>query len=383
MALSLALMGIGGAASIASSLIPNKTRTVNHTNFTPSNRLAGYVSGEAGAHRQLTQTQEEYVPQGKKILGTAGSILSMAGSLAGAAGIGEGGKNLAVDATSNALPSTQPSAVEASVADNLPLAVQFPLETEENVPDNLPLAKPQTNLSGYNEFLYPSQQYQGSVVQPSNSTQVKSIPSSKQNEFLYPSQQGQKSASMPQAPVQQAPAQKAVSPQSAPNSEALPSARTKWGSSYHYKTAPTEHNQTFAAAGKEFGVNPWLLSGLRALESAHGTKLTNDKSTATGDFQFVRATGEQYGKKLYGDGFNFERDLLDPKTGTEKGARMAAAYLADISKELGTDNPLDLLAAYHEGVAGWNKAGRDINKISAEGREYVMRAADYFRQGNQ
>lgn len=97
----------------------------------------------------------------------------------------------------------------------------------------------------------------------------------------------------------------------------------------------TPFGDLFYEAGREHGVNPWLVAAVVRAESAFNPRAISPKG-ARGLMQLMPATAQRFGVA--------DRDLFDPARNIEAGVR----YLSWLLERFGNDLP-SILASYNAG----------------------------------
>lgn len=100
----------------------------------------------------------------------------------------------------------------------------------------------------------------------------------------------------------------------------------------------------YASLEQERGLPTGYLGKIRAIESANGTNLVNPRSSARGDFQFLRKTAQQYGI-----------NPMDPYQSARAAADMAASNAAGLRKRGIDPNGANLYGTHQQGLSGFLK----------------------------
>lgn len=414
MPLAPILIGIGAAAKTVSSMLPDEQKREQRVSYTPGNRLAGYVPGEVGINKRKQTFISYERPQAAKTLNKVAAVAGLAGSVAGLTGIGSNGLGKVAATTEQATPITPGSfslEPEAYVDDipfdtakvareyrsrNPVIGAQTEMVGEiarwfhpgipEGERDYSGLSRKEARFQRQVDQDFPSgRPYSLSTTLPTQRVtgleqRGREMPSIENRTTSTPAQykdpeiESILNYSPSLEPEQRFPDNFPRPKVDRPVQQPVAQSEDKWN--WHYMTAPKKYNAWLNQYGTKHGTNPWLGSVILALESGFGQKVTNDQSSATGVTQFIRSTGEQVGRELYGDQFNFDTDMLDP----EKSIEMTMYHLAQLGKKMGTTDAAALLAAYHGGIGAYQESGGDISKMSPETQQYVRRAGRYFKR---
>jgi hypothetical protein len=105
----------------------------------------------------------------------------------------------------------------------------------------------------------------------------------------------------------------------------------------------TDFARLFSTKENEFGLPPGYLAKTAQVESGNNPNARNPNSSATGLFQFVKATGQQYGLT----------NPLDPVASTDAAARLAADNKRALTQALGREPTAgELYLAHQQGAGG-------------------------------
>lgn len=105
----------------------------------------------------------------------------------------------------------------------------------------------------------------------------------------------------------------------------------------------TDFARLFSTKENEFGLPPGYLAKTAQVESGMNPNARNPNSSATGLFQFVRSTGQQYGLQ----------NPLDPVASTDAAARLAADNKRILTQTLGREPTAgELYLAHQQGAGG-------------------------------
>jgi hypothetical protein len=110
-----------------------------------------------------------------------------------------------------------------------------------------------------------------------------------------------------------------------------------------YNPAPEKVRGIIVAAANKWGVDPNIMLTIAELESGFKVGAKNPNSSATGLFQFINSTAEQYGI-----------DPRDPYQSADAAARMAKQNLTAIASKIGKENvkPWHAYLAHQQGLGG-------------------------------
>lgn len=111
----------------------------------------------------------------------------------------------------------------------------------------------------------------------------------------------------------------------------------------------------FEELERERGLPQGYLGKIRAIESSNGTNLVNPRSSARGDFQFLRGTAKQYGI-----------NPMDPYQSARAAADMAASNAAALRKRGIDPNGANLYGTHQQGLSGFLKLNSGQRSGGAE-----------------
>jgi hypothetical protein len=138
--------------------------------------------------------------------------------------------------------------------------------------------------------------------------------------------------------------------------EAIPEAAQEAPQKPRAKSVTPEY---VASVAQRYGVNPDLARGIFRVETSSGANVATSPKGARGPMQVMPDTF----KEVYPEG-----DINNPEDNVEAGIR----YLARAQKDLGTDDPRLIAAAYHAGIWAVKKAGGVPNT-----NDGIMSTSDY------